>query len=255
VSSTSGMRVVLVICRRELIRFARQPARLAAAVGTPALLWLFMAAGFAQSLQPERLTDGGYATFLLPGIMALVAVFAAVFSSISIIEERQEGWLRAVLVSPAPRWSIALGKTIGGALVAWVQAAALLPVVLLLDVTMSAVDVLLALIALGVMSFAMTALGVVFAWRSASSAAFHAVINLLFLPMWLLSGAFFPAEGAARWLSVIMRINPLTWCVESVRGPITGDDSLAWLGASIAFASVMLALATLIVSTRSKRDA
>lgn len=252
-SSSSGWLVTLVIARRELILFTRQPARIAAAIGTPCLFWLFMASGFAQSLKPEHLGDTSYGTYLLPGMMTLVAVFAAIFSSISIIEDRREGWLQAVLVSPAPRWSIALGKILGGTVVAWTQAALLLAAAPLLDIQLSFTVIVLSLIGVGVTSFAMTAVGVAFAWRTETTAAFHAIMNLVFMPAWLLSGSLFPPTGSSAWLGWLVKLNPLSWCTQSIRGPLMGSTSIIPLLAAIAFAGAALAVATWIVSSQSKR--
>ncbi len=251
---TSPWVVTGVIVRRELILFVRQPARVAAAIGTPCLLWLFMGSGFAQSFRPERLGEASYASYLLPGMMTLVAVFAAIFSSISIIEDRRGGWLQSVLVSPAPRWSIALGKTLGGAIVAWAQAALLLAAAPLLGIHLTFGAAILALFAVAVTSVAMTAIGVAFAWRTETTAAFHAVMNLVFMPAWLLSGALFPPEGASAWLELVVRLNPLSWCTQAIRGPLLGEPSLTALAGSLVFAGAALACATWIVSAPTKRS-
>jgi ABC-2 type transport system permease protein len=245
----SGMAVALMLTRRELIRFVRQPARIAAAIGTPALLWLLMGSGFADALKPDALGDDiRYAAFLLPGMMTLVAVFAAIFSSISSIEDRQQGWLQAVLVAPAPRWSIALGRVLGGATVAFAQAAVLLPAAPLLGLSLGPVEVVAVLIALAVTSIAMAAVGAAFAWVCQSTASFHAVMNLLFMPMWLLSGAFFPPDAAATWLRWIVAVNPLSWCTEAIRGPMLGEPWAMSLLLAGAFALVALALATRVIT-------
>lgn len=245
----SGMNVAMVICRRELIRFARQPAKVGAAIGTPVLLWLLMASGFADSLGQEALGDVRYSTFLLPGVMTLVAVFAAIFASISIIEDRRDGWLQSVLASPAPRWSIAAGKVAGGGLVAWLQAAILLPSVLLLDAGLSVQAAGMMLAGLAAVSVAMAGMGVAFAWKCETTGSFHAVMNLVFMPMWLLSGAFFPALGAASWMKPLIVINPLTWATQAIRAPLLGEaGSPAALGISCGFALVMIVVATAVVA-------
>ncbi len=249
---TAGVIVSAVILRRELIRFVRQPARVVAAIGTPSLLWLFMASGFAEALRPERLGDVSYAGYLLPGMMTLVAVFAAIFSSISIIEDRHEGWLQAVLVSPAPRWAVALGKVAGGSVVAWAQAALLLAAAPLIDIHLTVGTTLEVLVALAVTSFAMTAVGVAFAWRIETTGGFHAFMNLLFMPLWLLSGSIFPVHGAAAWLGGLISINPLTWCTHSIRGPMLGEASGRYLAAAAVLAAVAMASATWILAAPSK---
>ena len=254
-SLTSPWVVTGVIVRRELILFVRQPARVAAAIGTPCLLWLFMGSGFAQSFRPpEQLGDASYASYLLPGMMTLVAVFAAIFSSISIIQDRRDGWLQSVLVSPAPRWSIALGKTLGGAIVAWAQAALWLAAAPLLDIHLTFWAAILALLGVAATCIAMTAVGVAFAWRTETTAAFHAVMNLVFMPAWLLSGALFPPQGASAWLGLVVRLNPLSWCTQAIRGPLLGEPSFTALAGSFIFAGAALACATWIVSAPSKRS-
>lgn len=249
-----GLAVAAVIVRRDLIRFVRQPARIVAAVGTPCVLWLFMASGFADALQPRHLADVSFAAFLLPGMMTLVAVFAAIFSSIAVIEDRNEGWLNTVIVSPAPRWSIAAGMIAGGSLLAWAQAAVLLALAPLLGMTLSVGACIEALAGLALTCCAMTAVGLIFAWRIETTGGFHAVMNLLFMPLWMLSGAMFPVQGAASWLARITAVNPLTWCTEAIRGPLLGRDATGSLLAAAAFALATLALATWTVARGGGRN-
>jgi ABC-2 type transport system permease protein len=237
-----------------LIRFVRQPARVAAAIGTPLLLWLFMGSGFAGSFHPRGLEETSYMAFLLPGVITLTAMFTAVFSSISIIEDRQAGWLQSALVAPVPRWAIALGKIAGGSIVAGVQAVIMLLAIPLLEIELGWIDLCLVLTAIAVLSLAMTGLGVAFAWLSETVAGFHSVMNLVLMPLWLLSGAFFPpptdVQGPASWLGWLMRINPLTWCTQSIRNPIMGDESLLPLAVACGFAALMTALAAMIVAKK-----
>jgi ABC-2 type transport system permease protein len=243
-----GLLVAAVLMRRELVHFVRQPMRVVAAIGTACVLWVFLASGFAEALQPHHLADASYAAFLLPGMMTLVAVFAAIFSSISVIEERNDGWLAAILVAPVPRWAIATGRIAGAALVAWAQAAILLPLALLLDLPLSVDAALVALLGLAVTSLGMTAVGVAFAWRTETSAGFHAVMNLVFAPLWLLSGSIFPVQGAAPWLARVTSLNPLTWCTQAIRGPLAGAPWGWSLLAAAAFSLAAVLVAVWVVS-------
>lgn len=249
--AVSGRRVVGVIWRRELLRFWRQPVRIVAAIGTACLLWIVMGSGLGSSFQSGA-EQGGYAAYLLPGAMTLVCMFTAIFSSISVIEDRQEGWLQSVLASPAPRWAIAAGKIAGGATVAWAQAAVLLPAAPLVGLTLSTASVLLALAALALTSIALTALGMLFAWRCETSSGFHAVMNLVFMPMWVLSGSLFPVSGAHPWMAWLLTINPLSWCTQAIRAPLIGAPSAIWFAATAAFAAAMVLAATSLVSRPSK---
>lgn len=254
-----------IIASRELHHLFRRPARVVATIGTPLLIWLFLAAGFAESIRSDVLASSDYRVFLLPGMMTLVAVFASVFVSISVIEDRQTGWLRTVLVSPASRWSIALGKVAGGTIVGFAQAAALLLVLPVVGADVAgAGNLLLALVALLLTCLAMTALGLALAWSCESTASFHSVMNLLLMPMWLLSGAFFPLEGTAGWLRVIMLINPLTWCRLAIAEPLMGADSglitqngISFIPLMItaAFALLTWAAAIIVISAPRKRQA
>ena len=249
---TSTIAVTAVIVRRELVRFRRQPARVAAAIITPCMLWLFIAGGFGDTFKPLG-EEADYAAFLMPGMMTLVAVFASIFSSISVIEDRNEGWLQAVLVSPAPRSAIALGKTIGGAKVAFFQAVVLLAALPFVKINTTFGGVIVSVIALALTCMAMSAMGLAFAWRCRTSAAFHAVMNLVFMPMWLLSGAFFARDTASGWLKAIMTANPLTWCTEAIREPLVGDFTPLPLIITAAFAIAMFAITTMIVAMPSKK--
>jgi ABC-2 type transport system permease protein len=250
-----GWSTAFLLCGREWRRLARQPARLLATVGTPLLIWLLLASGLAESFRPSTREEGGYGAFLLPGMMMMVSLFASIFSSIALIEDRQEGWLRSVLVSPAPRWSIAAGKIMGGATLALCQALLLLAAAPFLHLGPGAIRLALVVLALALSAVASTALGLSFAWRCASTGSFHAVMNLLLFPMWLLSSALFPLDGSAPWLRAIMLINPLTWCTEAVRVPLLGNGPPA-AGALVlaaAFAATTTGIAIGVISRPSKR--
>ncbi|MBX3374747.1 MAG: ABC transporter permease [Phycisphaeraceae bacterium] len=249
---TSGGTVTALLAGRELRRFRRQPVRIVAALLTPILLWTLFGAGFGAGFRPEGLSTG-YAAFMLPGMLSLVAVFASIFGSISLIEDRTAGWLQAVLVSPAPRWSIAAGKAIGGALTAWFQAVLLLPAALVLDDRVGAGGLAAAAAALLLLCTAISALGIAFAWRCDTSASFHAVMNLVLMPMWLLSGAFFPVESSAGWLALLMQVNPLTWMTALVRNALVGDAYGLPLSISLAWTAIFLAVATAMVVRRPRR--
>lgn len=253
IARSSGFTVTWTLLAREMLRFRRQPARVIAAIGTPLLLWFLLASGFTSSFTPIGAESGSYSVFLLPGMMVLTAVFTAIFSTISIIDDRNEGWLQSVLASPAPRWSVAMGKILGGAVVAFMQSALLLALAPLIGVALDPMRLSLTLLALMLTAIAMTGLGSMFAWRCETTQGFHAVMNLVIMPMWLLSGAFFPVGGAAGWLSVVMRLNPLTWCTEAVRGSMNGSPvAFSFIIAGL-FAVVMVIASTAVASRPMRR--
>lgn len=166
-----------------------------------------------------------YQEYFFPGVAVMILLFTAIFSTISIIEDRREGFLQGVLAAPVPRLSIVLGKLIGGTILAVGQATLFLIFGLCLDLLGLAPDfhlnvgVLASLYLLSFMcllGFTLTALGYLIAWPMSSTQGFHAMMSLILLPMWLLSGAIFPV-GDANWLSWIMRLNPLTYGVAGLR--------------------------------------
>lgn len=219
------------LCRREWVRFFRQQNRVVGAIGQPLLFWLLFGAGMNRVFQ----VDGqNFREYYFPGTMVLILLFTAIFATISIIEDRQEGFLQSVLVSPAPRWSMVLGKILGGTLIALAQGMVFLLLAFTLNVrfdwlTFGAIAVWLFLVAFG-----FTALGFVIAWRMESTQGFHAIMSLLLMPMWLLSGAFFPVPALGGNPSIIeylmhglMRINPATYAVGGLRRLIFHGDAVA----------------------------
>jgi len=220
-SVAHGLRTSWMLIRRDWGLFLHQRARVVASIGTPLLLWALLGSGFVDRFAPDATADTSYAAFLLPGMMTLIVVFGAIFASISIIDDRDSGWLRTALVAPAPRWSIALGKIVGGTSLAVAQAAVLALSIPFLDIDPSLSDLGAALLALALTGAMITALGLALAWTSPSAASYHAIMNLVFMPLWLLSGAFFPApEG--RVIGWIMRLDPLMWSTEAIRRPLLG---------------------------------
>lgn len=222
---------LLAILRRELVRIARQPARVVAAIGTPALIWAFFAAGFASTFAPRGAPDASYAAFLLPGAITLSVTFSSIFSALSLIEDRNSGFLQGALVSPAPAWTIAMGKALGGAAVALAQGAILLLAAPFVGAGNGAFGYALALLAVALTSLGVTGVSLAFAWRIRSSEGFHGVMNLVLMPMWLLSGAVFDISGASPWLRAIATANPLAHATTAVRSsllPGADASALSW---------------------------
>lgn len=254
--SAHGGRVVATLTRRELVRLIRQPSRLVATIATPVLLWVLLASGFARSFRlPEAATETSYALYLLPGMLLMTVLFSSIFGAISLIEDRHEGFLQSVLVSPAPRWSIAAAKLSGTATVAIAQALVLLPAALFLSEGIGPVKLGLSVLALLSASLGIAGLSLAMAWWIDSVSGFHGMMNLVLLPMWLLSGAVFPLEGSSGWMHAIMLVNPMTWCHMALRGVLLGGggtDALAWVGAG-AFALSGLAAGWLALGRGVRR--
>lgn len=212
------IRPTITLWQREIIRFYRQRSRIVGALATPILFWLLLGSGFAGTFHSGGETGGvGYAEYFYPGTMIMVVLFTAIFSTISVIEDRKEGFLQAVLVAPVARSTVVLGKILGGTTLALGQALLLLAAAPFLGLHLGIVDLLLIVAILAVVAFALTTLGFLIAWKMESTQGFHAIMNLVLIPMWLLSGAFFPASGASGWLRVVMFLNPLTYGVAALR--------------------------------------
>ena len=213
------------LCQRELVRFIRQRNRVFGALGQPIIFWLLFSAGLGPSFRmPAMATNAAtdtaatattFGEFFFPGTLVLIVLFTAIFATISIIEDRREGFLQSVLVAPIPRWSMVLGKVLGGALIALLQAVIFLLLGLAIGFHIDVVTLLAMTAWLFVISLSLTALGFVIAWRMDSTQGFHAIMSVFLLPMWLLSGAFFPQSQG--WLGWLVRLNPLTYGVAGLR--------------------------------------
>jgi ABC-2 type transport system permease protein len=243
------MSAALALARREIVRFFRQKSRVVGAVAPPILMWLLVGSGFKGSFRGDSF---GY---FFPGTVVLVVLFAAIFATISVIEDRREGFLQGVLVAPVAPASIAFGKILGGSVLGLLQGLPLLVLLPLAGLSPDPLGLLGAVLVLVLLAFALTSLGFAIAWSLESTQGFHAIMNLFLIPMWLLSGSFFPVEGAPAWLRVAMAVNPLTYGVAALRRALGGaSESLPALGVSFAvtaaFAVLMFGAATAVVARR-----
>ena len=248
--------------QRELVRFFRQKNRVIGALVPPLIFWLLLGQGFSGSFSYAGSLN--YLQYFFPGTVVIIVLFAAIFSTISIIEDRKEGFLQSVLVSPAPRFSVALGKIGGGAAIAFIHGILFLLLSPWVGASLTPARSLYAVIILAAISFGLTALGFLIAWRMDSTQGFHSVMNLFLMPLWFLSGAVFPVETAPLWLKSIMAANPLTYGVLALRSALF--DSVAPSASSalsapsfllcfsilLAFSILMVILALFICNRREK---
>lgn len=194
---------------RDVRHFFRRRSRVIGAIAQPIVIWAFLSAGFMNSVDGRSMGGAGYGAFFFPGVLLLITVFTAMFSTMSVIEDKKAGFMQGVLVSPASRAAIVWGKMLAGSTLSLLQAAVfflLLPFIGL-KVTLGAV--LLSVAVLALVALLLTGFGLLIAWRMTSTQGFHAIINLVLMPMWVLSGALFPVEGASEWLAMIIRLNPM----------------------------------------------
>ena len=210
---------------RDIVRFYRQRSRVVGALGSPVVFWLLLGSGLGTSFRtgPEDIPlAGGYLEYFYPGTLTLIVLFTAIFSTISVIEDRETGFLQGVLVAPVPRSVIVLGKILGGTTLALLQAMVFLLLAPLANVQLTLSVLPTIGLILTILAFALTGLGFSIAWAMDSTQGFHAIMNLLLIPMWILSGAVFPAAGAAGWIKAIMLINPMTYGIAALRTVIPG---------------------------------
>jgi ABC-2 type transport system permease protein len=259
----SALGPALALCHRELVRFLRQRHRIIGALATPIVFWLLIGAGMNRSFKSDAPGGENYLHYFFPGTLLMILLFTAIFSTISVIEDRREGFLQGVLVAPVSRMSIVLGKVLGGTILATGQGIIFLVLAPTVGIGLSATSVVLTIVTMFVVSFALTAMGLAIAWRMTSTQGFHAIMNLFLVPLWFLSGALFPESGAWTGLRWVMRINPLRYELVALRRAIYFHDPGAStsmpgfalsFGVSLAFAVAMMLLTSWVAAGRTTAD-
>ncbi|MBI3476129.1 MAG: ABC transporter permease [Acidobacteria bacterium] len=242
---------------REIVRFYRQPARVAGVILSPLIFWVVLGAGFGTSFRSgEGAGQQHYLDYSFPGALVMIVLFTSIFTMMSVIEDRNKGFLLSVLVAPVPRTAIVLGKVLGGTTLASIQGLIFLAFAPLVGIHFTLASFGLIALTVFLVSFALTALGFAIAWPMDSTQSFHAIINLFLIPLWLLSGALFPLAHASRWMQALMYLNPLTYGVEALRTLMyPGAENTFTLPASmltlLLFALFMFGLAFALANRKS----
>lgn len=255
------MTAILTLWERDVVRFFRDKPRVIGGLVPPVVFWLLLGAGLGTSVRvpgaPEDLT---FFQFFYAGTLVLIVLFTSIFATISIIEDRREGFLQSVLVAPVSRLSIVLGKILGSSTVGLAQGLVFLALAGTAGLAPGANGYALAVLVLLLASVGLTALGFCIAWVLDSTQGFHAVMNLFLIPMWMLSGALFPAAGAPRALQLVIAANPAAYAVTGLQRallPSVVPESAASLGVCLAalsaFAVLMLAACVVVASRRDAR--
>jgi ABC-2 type transport system permease protein len=249
---TTAPSTVGALWTREVRKFARERSRIVGALVQPLAFWLLLGLGFGGTFVMPGAPDVGYLAYLFPGILTLVALFTAIFSTIYVVDERQQGFLQAALVSPAPRWAVTLGSLLGGTSLSVVQGALFLAAAPLAGFDLTLGGAALALATLGLLALAFSSLGYVIAWKVSTTRGFHALMNVVLLPLWFVSGAAFPPDGAPAALAWAIRLNPVHYGVETLRAalylpgasPVDAAAPAVGFAVTAVFALAMLAWAT-----------
>jgi ABC-2 type transport system permease protein len=255
----SNLRAVYIIWYRDLLRYSRERAQVVASLAQPLLYLVIFGTGLSSAIGGARFGSAGanYQTFIYPGIIGMTILFTAIFGAMSVVWDREFGFLKEVLVAPIDRAAVAVGKTLGGATRAMIQGLILLVLAPLIGVALSVGSVIGIVVLAFIFAFALSALGVALASRMRSMQGFQVVVNFLMLPMFFLSGALFPLSGLPDWMTILTRLDPATYGMDALRRTVLGSaaDPLGvtlfgqvvpiWLEAMImiGFGLVMLAFA------------
>jgi ABC-2 type transport system permease protein len=222
-SIRADLRAVSIVWRRELIRFRTDRLRAVTSLVQPVLFLFILGTGLSR-LAGRGLPPGvDFQTFIYPGVLAMSVLFTSIFSAASIVWDREFGFLREMLVAPVRRWAIVIGKCLGGATVATFQGIIFLALAGVAHVPYDPVLLITLVGELLLLAFTLTAFGVMMAARIKQIQAFMALTQLFVLPLFFLSGALYPLNGLPAWLTVLTRIDPLTYIVDPMRHAVFGQ--------------------------------
>lgn len=216
--------LVLGLARRDMLRLKRDTGRWVGLVLQPLLLWALLGSGLGGVFAVPGATGLDYHRFFFPGLVTMIALFTAIFSTMAVIEDRDHGFLQQVLVAPGSRTSMVLGKVLGVLFIALVQLALVLPAAPLAGFDLAAIawGPLLLGFVLGVVT--LTGMSFALAWVSRTTGAYHAVMGVLLIPLWLVSGAVFPLPDSG-FLGVVAWIDPMTYMVDALRHGFEGGSA------------------------------
>jgi len=219
------MAVIDLVCirmvwQRDIIRYFRERSQLYGSLARP-ILWLFvLGMGLRGSYQAAQGVN--YTQFIFPGIVAMTTIFTSIQSAVSIIWDREFGFLKEILVAPVPRTSIAVGKGMSGTTLSLIQGMIIIMLSPLVHVAIPLVNILPLVAVMALLSFSLTGIGIVIAARMTSFQGFGTIMNFIIMPLWFLSGALFPVDRLPEWLGILVRVNPLTYGVDLIRWLVLG---------------------------------
>jgi ABC-2 type transport system permease protein len=224
------LRAVHVVWRRELIRFMRSRVRILTSLAQPILFLFVLGTGLA-GVVPRANGSVDYRTYMFPGVLAMTVLFTAIFSAISIVWDREFGFLREMLVAPVRRSALVVGKCVGGATVSTMQGLLILALAGLVHVPYDPVMLLELFGMLLLTAMALTSFGVLIASQLQQVESFQMIMQFTVLPMFFLSGAVFPLTRLPGWLRILTRLDPLSYAVDPMRRAVI--DALPASGAAV----------------------
>ena len=237
-----------VLWRRDLVRFLKQPSRIVGAMGQPLIFWFVIGAGLSPNFEISNL-EMDYQAYFYPGVVLMVLLFAAIFSSMSVIEDRRIGFLQCVMAGPGSRLSLVLGKCLGASSVALIQALLFVALAPAAGFSFLETDWLLLGLAMSLAALGLTAFGFFMAWLLNNVQAYHAVQMVLLVPLWMISGALFPPQPDSPVFDALMTYNPIAHAVSTVRhamysglAPESTVVSSPWIGIAVLAGFALLSL-------------
>jgi len=254
-------RPVWTLWWREVVRFLRQRSRLLGAFAQPLVFWMLLGGGMNASFRPADGAGGTrYVEYFYPGVMVMVLLFTAIFATISTVEDRRQGFLQGVLVAPVSRTQIVLGQALGGTTLAVLQGCLFLALAPFAGIHVGMAALAEAIGVMALVAFALTSLGLIIAWRMESTQGFHAIMNLILMPIWFLSGAVFPVAGVPQPIGWVMRANPLTYGMAALRrslyaGNAAAVSALPGLGLALAVTACFAAGSFVMATWMARRAA
>ena len=220
---TGFLRSVWVIAYREFLRFIQDRPRMFSSFTMPLLFLVIFGAGFGK-LIGQMMPGVDYIQFMYTGIRAMTVLMTSIMSGVSIVWDREFGFLKEVLVSPLNRSGVLVGKAVGAATIAIIQGAIMLVLAPFLDVSIDLGTVLALLPLLLILSLSLSGLGLLIGARMRSQQGFQILMQLVIFPMMFLSGIFFPISGVATWLEVLSKLNPVTYGIDAIRQVFLGTE-------------------------------
>jgi ABC-2 type transport system permease protein len=212
------LNAIYVIVAREIKKFIREKSRLFSAIARP-LLWLFIVGAGISRLVPGD-TGIPYSQFIFPGIIGMTILFSSIFSSISIIWDKEFGFMKEILVAPVSRLSIVVGKALSGTIVSTIQAVIILALFPFLGFKLGLLQIITVIFICASLSFCISAFGIVLATFYDSYESFSVIMNFIIMPMFFLSGAMYPVKLLPDILKVVAKLNPLTYGIDALKHAI-----------------------------------
>ncbi|KAF0135345.1 MAG: antibiotic transport system permease protein [Candidatus Saganbacteria bacterium] len=238
----SDILAIYVLWLRDIKHYWYDKIRIFASLGQPLLILFVLGTALTPTLQ------GGvsFSKYIFPGVISMTVLFTSIFSAISIVWDREFGFLKEVLVAPISRWSIVAGKALGGSTVAVMQGAIMLFMAPLVGVELNLLIIVKSILAMFIIALAMNSLGIVIAARMKEMEGFQMVVNFIIMPLFFLSGALFPTDKLPQWLLLLNRFDPLTYGVDLLRKTIIGISnfhSIINIGVLLVFTLIMFSIA------------